>query len=186
MLGVDEESGAPNPRVLSRFSEAGKVGLRDLVWEPWVLRVVVEFKYYRIGVGVGVFNPFDFERSSEVSLNVNDLAVGQDKGISVAAILKDEGVDSLWLDVRNGGVIVLKVLTVEGVDVALAAWDGVVSVHVDWGGGVVGFPVGEVAAVGLAGRVPDFIVEWVVLADSKVMWGPVNADIGFKKAAIQT
>lgn len=129
---------------LSTTDEGGHVRLRDLVWAPWVLEVVVEFKY-DVGIcrvpGSAIF---DFERSSQVSLDVKDLAVEQDEGISVAAILKDEGVDSLWLD-RSGSVrVVLGVLTVEGVDVALAAWNGVVSIHVDWGGGVIGLPVGEV------------------------------------------
>jgi len=123
--------------------DPGQIGLLDLVWEPCVVGVVVEFKY-DIGVIVGGSNIFDFERSSQVSLDVKDLAVEQDEGISVAAISKDEGVDSLVLSVSGSVGVVLGVLSVEGVDVALAAWDGVVSVHVDWGGGVIGLPVGEV------------------------------------------
>lgn len=123
--------------------DSGQIGLLDLVWEPCVVGVVVEFKY-DIAVTVGGSNIFDFERSSQVSLDVKDLAVEQDEGISVAAISKDEGVDSLVLSVSGSVGVVLGVLSVEGVDVALAAWDGVVSVHVDWGGGVIGLPVGEV------------------------------------------
>lgn len=165
--------------------KVGKVGLRDLVWEPCVLGVVVEFKYDIVVLFVASGNIFDFERSSQVSLDVKDLAVEQDEGISVAAIFEDEGVDSLCLGGLCGGVVVLGVDTVEGVDVVLAAWNGVVSVHVDWGGGVIGLPVGEVAAPVWAGSVPDLISGGVVLADSEVMWGPVNADVGFKKTAVK-
>ena len=171
--------------VLSRRSDGINCCLRDLVWEPCVLWVVIKFKYDIIGI-VGICNPFDFERSSQVSLDVQDLAVEQDEGISVATILKDEGVDSLGLDVALSGEVLVGVETVEGVDVVFAAWDGVVSVHVDWGGGVIGLPVGEVVALVWAGRVEDQAGGGVVLTDSKVMWGPVNADVGFKKAAVDT
>merc|ERR1719464_858867 len=156
----------------------------DLERFPCVIGVVVEFKYDIVGV-VGAADDLNFEWSSQVALDVKNLAIEQDEAISIAAVLEDKGLNSLLLSIVECLEVVARVDAVEGVDVVLAAWDGVVAVHVDWDGCIGALPVGGVEAPVWAGAIELHVSCWVVLADRKVMWGPVDADVGFKKAVVR-
>ena len=149
---------------------------------PWVLRVIVEFSDDRIVLWVAfeICINFKFKWTGQIALNIKNLTVKEHKGVSVASVFEDEGIDSLSLN--SGGVFVVEgVLTVKSDDGALVAWHGVVSVHVDAHGGFILLKVAEVNAfVRALAASPDLGVCWIVSADGKVMWGPLDAGIVFE------
>ena len=79
---------------------------------------------------------FNFEWTSQVTSNVEDLSVEEDEVVRSALVWEDDGVDSLFFNLYGSQWVVERVGSVEGVDIVLAAWDGVVAVLVDGGASI--------------------------------------------------
>lgn len=135
VLHVDEES--PLVGVLRIWRKAGKILFSHLIWSPWVFWVVIKFKYnIRVFISGAFIDAFNLKWAAEVALDVDNLAAEHHEVVGIASVAEDESLDSLLLSLERSVGVVLGVGSVEGANVVFAAWDGVVAVHVDGGGGV--------------------------------------------------
>jgi hypothetical protein len=128
--------------------------LLDKPWVRWIKEEVHDNVIVIVLISSALFLALDFEWTTQVTGNVEDLSVEKDEIIRGASVWEDNGVDSLFLNSSHGLGVIKRVGSVEGVDIVLSAGEGVVAVLVDRGVTVLRFEVWPVFAALWAGTSP--------------------------------
>jgi hypothetical protein len=137
-------------------------------------------------IGCALFLAFNFEWTSQVTSNVEDLSVEKQEVVRSAPVWEDDGVDSLWLNLCHSQWVVLRVGSIEGVDIVLSAGEGVVAVLVDRGSGILRLEVWEVLAELWAIGLPNRTLHSIIFANGEVVRSTADLNISFKETTGNT